>query len=109
MKKFALCFLAVQLLVPVSAFGQNHKARKSSTVKPTTISGLVSEDGNQLITKSGELLAVTNPVMLVGHEKQQVKVKCETSADHRIRVVSLKVVAAPARYHFNPHDSAFRR
>lgn len=109
MQKFVLCFLAVLLLVPVSTFGQNHNARKSATVKPITISGRVSEDGKILITKKGELLSVTNPATLAGHENQAVKVKCETSADHSVRVVSIKIVAAPATYHFNPNDSAFRR
>lgn len=104
MKKLVLSFLAVPLLLPVSAFGQNHNAAKS-----ITISGRVSEDGKSLIARNGESWSVANAATLVGHENQQVKVKCETSADHSIRVRSLRIVATPVTYHANPGDSAFRR
>lgn len=108
MKKLVLSILAVPLLLPVPAAGQNH-GDKSRAAKSITISGLISEDGKSLITKNGESWSVTNPGTLAGHEKQRVKVKCETSADHSIRVVSVKTLATPATFHPNPGDSAFRR
>ena len=109
MKKLVLSFLAVPLLLPVSAFGQNHKAAKSNTAKAITMSGRVSADGKNLIARNGESWLVTNPDTLTTHQNQQVKVKCETSADHSIRVLSVKFVATSAAYHVNPSDSAFRR
>jgi len=109
MKKLVLCFLAVPLLIPVSAFGQDQNAAKSSATKSITISGRVSEDGKMLIAKNGEAWSVMNAVALAGHENQQVKVKCETSAGHSIRVRSIKILATPATVHANPSDSAFRR
>lgn len=110
MKKLVLCFLAVPLLLPVSAFGQNHNAAKSSSAKTLTISGRVSEDGKSLIAKNGERWSVANPDALAGQENQQVKVKCQiSSATHDIRVRSLRIVATPVTYHVNPGDSAFRR
>lgn len=109
MKKLVLSLLALPLLFPVSAFGQDHNAAKSNTAKAITISGRVSADGKKLIVTNGESWSVMNPDVLAGHENQQLKVKCEVSADHSVRVRSLKTVAAPAAYHVNPGDSAFRR
>lgn len=109
MKKLVLSFLAVPLLLPVSAFGQNHNAAKSNTAKSITMSGSVSADGKSLIAKNGESWLVTNPDVLTTHQNQQVKVKCETSADHSIRVLSVRTLATPASFHPNPSDSAFRR
>lgn len=109
MKKLILSFLAVPLLLPVFAFGQDRSEVKSTRAKPITISARVSEDGKSLIVKTGESWSVTNPATLAGHANQQVKAKCETAADHSIRVLSVKVVAMSATYHANPGDSAFRR
>lgn len=110
MKKLVLFFLAVPLLLPVSAFGQDHNAAKSSSPKSISISGRVSEDGKTLTAKNGESWSVTNPDALGGHVKQQVKVKCEVSSTTRdIRVLSVKTLATLAAYHANPGDSAFRR
>lgn len=105
MKKLVLFILAVPLLLPVSAFGQNH-----NTAKAITMSGRVSEDGKSLITKTGEFWSVMNPGTLAEHVGQQVNVKCQiASAAHDIRVLSVKTVATPATFHPNPGDSAFRR
>lgn len=110
MKKLVLSFLAVPLLLPVSAFGQNHNATKSSSAKALTISGRVSEDGKSLLAKNGEPWSVTNPDALAGHPNQLVKIKClKILADHQIQVLSVKATATPAVYHVNPGDSAFRR
>ena len=110
MKKLVLCFFAVPLLLPVSAFGQNHNAAKSSSAKTLTISGRVSEDGKSLIAKNGERWSVANPDALAEHVSQQVKVKCQVSSATRdIRVLSLKTMATAVTYHVNPGDSAFRR
>ena len=110
MKKFVLSFIAVPLLLPVYAFGQNHNAAKSSSAKAITISARVSDDGKSLIAKNGEPWSVANPEALAGHENQQVKIKClKILADHQLRVLSLKATATPTTYHVNPSDSAFRR
>ncbi|OLC93214.1 MAG: hypothetical protein DMG35_05365 [Acidobacteria bacterium] len=110
MKKLVLSFLAIPLLLPIPAAGQNNSSGKSSTAKSITISGRVSEDGKSVIARNGEPWSVTNPGALAGHENQQVKVKCQkTSADHSVRVLSVKTVATPTMYHVNPSDSAFRR
>ena len=109
MKKLVLSLLAVPLLLPVSAFGQNQNAAKPNTAKAITMAGRVSADGKNLIATNGESWLVTNPDALTTHQNQQVKVKCETSADHSIRVLSVKFVAMPTAYHVNPGDSAFRR
>jgi hypothetical protein len=108
MKKLVLSILAVPLLLPVPAVGQNH-GDKSSVAKSITISGRVSQDGKSLIAKNGESWSVTNPDTLAAHQNQQVKVKCETSIDHSIRVLSVRTLATPASFHPNPSDSAFRR
>lgn len=110
MKKLVLSFLAVPLMLPVSAFGQDHNAAKSNTAKAITMSGRVSEDGKSLIAKNGEPWSVKNPGTLAEHAGQQVKVKCQiASATHDIRVLSVKTVATPAMFHPNPGDSVFRR
>ena len=108
MRKLVLSILAVPLLFPLPAAGQNH-GDKSNAAKAITISGRVGENAKNLIAKNGDLWSVTNPESLVGHENQQVKVKCETSADHNIRVLSVKTMATPATFHPNPGDSVFRR
>lgn len=105
MKKLVLSILAVPLLLPVSAFGQNH-----NTAKAITMSGRVSADGKSLIVKNGESWSVVNPDALAGHVSEQVKVKCQiSSGTHDIRVFSVKIVATPVTYHVNLGDSAFRR
>lgn len=110
MKKLILSLLALPLLFPVSAFGQDQYAAKSNTSKAITISGRVSADGKNLIATNGESWSVANPDALAGHENQQVKVKCQiSSATRDIRVISLRTVATPVAYHANPGDSAFRR
>jgi hypothetical protein len=110
MKKFVLSVLAISLLLPIPAAGQNKGSGKSSAAKSFTISGRVSEDGKSLVAKNGEPWSITNPGALAGHESQQVKVKCQkVSADHRIQVLSVKTVATQIKYAANPGDSAFRR
>jgi hypothetical protein len=110
MKKLVLSFLALPLLLPISASSQNHGSGKFSAAKPITISGRVSEDGKSLIAKNGEPWSVTNPDALAGHESQQVKVKCQKeSADHSVRVLWVKTVPTQIKYAPNPSDSAFRR
>jgi len=110
MKKLVLSFLAVPLLIPMPAASQNHGTSKSSTAKSITISGRVSEDGKSFIAKNGEPWSVTNPEALAGRQSKQVKVKCQKdSANHTVRVLSVKPVAAQVKYAPNPGDSAFRR
>ena len=108
MKKLALSLLVIPLFLPIPAAGQNNNG-KSTAGKSITISGRVSEDGKLLIGKNSELWLVTNPEALAGHEKQQVKVKCQkVSADQHIQVLSVKTVATQ-KYGVNLGDAAFRR
>jgi hypothetical protein len=109
MKKLVLSFLALSLLLPIPAAGQNNNGAKPSKAKSITISGRVSEDGKILIVKNGETWSVINPGALAGHESQQVKVKCQrVSADQHIQVLSVKTVAMQ-KYAVNLGDAAFRR
>jgi hypothetical protein len=110
MKKLVLSFLVVPLLLPATAFGQSNGHGKSTAPKASTISGTVSQDGKSLIGKNGEPWSVANPATLVGHEGQQVKVKCQlSSGSHDIRVLSVKTVATQTKYAVNLGDAAFRR
>ena len=110
MKKLVLSFLAFPLLLPMPAASQNHGSGKAGTAKSVTISGRVSEDGKSLIAKNGQPWSVVNPDALAGHERQQVKIKCQKdSADRSVRVLSVKTVAAQIKFAPNPSDSAFRR
>jgi hypothetical protein len=109
MKKIVLSFLAIPLLLPMPAAGQNSRSDKPSTTKSITISGRISDDGKSLIAKNGESWSVTNPDLLSGHFSQQVKVKCQTTSDHHILVVSVKSVPTQATYRVNLSDAAFRR
>jgi hypothetical protein len=106
MKKIVLCLLTVPLFLPLSASGQ---AQVAKTSKPITISGRISDDGKSLIAKNGESWSVTNPDVLAGHFSQQVKIKCKTTSDHHISVVSVKSVPTQATYRVNLSDAAFRR
>ena len=111
MKRLVLSFLAVPLLLPLPAAGQNDGQSKGVIAKPFVVSGKVSEDGKRLIPVKGDGWSVSNPGALIGHEGQQVKVKCQlSSASHDIRVLSIKkVVPAQIKFAANPSDSAFRR
>jgi len=109
MKKLVLSFLAIPLLLPMPAAGQNSRSDKPSTTKSITISGRISDDGKSLIAKNGESWSATNPDLLAGHFSQQVKVRCQTTSDHHIRVVSVKSVPTQATYRVNLSDAAFRR
>jgi len=110
MKGLVLTFLVVALLLPGTANGQSNGQDKSLKLKASTISGKVSPDGKRLIGKNGEPWLVANPATLSGHEGQQVKVECQlSSADHNIRVLSVKTVATQTKYAVNLGDAAFRR
>lgn len=110
MKRLVLSFLVIPLLLPGSANGQSNDQGKSAKLKASTISAKVSPDGKSLIGQSGEPWLVANPAMLVGHEGQLVKVKCElTSGGHALHVVSVKTLATQTKYAVNLGDAAFRR
>lgn len=110
MKKLAVSFLLIPLLLPGTASGQSDVQNKSKKLKTFTISGKVSEDGKSLIGKNGQPWLVANPDALVGHESRQVKVKCQiSSGSHDIRVLSSKMVAPQTKYPVNLGDAAFRR
>jgi hypothetical protein len=122
MKKLAFALLAVVLLMPVSALGQDTpgagtaarpsvKSQRTSR-KPATISGKVGEDGKTLTTYENILWTVTDPEILKEYQDQQVKVKCQIAAHpgaNEIRVLSIKVIQTEIKYVANKGDSAFRR
>ena len=110
MKRLVLSFLVIPLLFSGTANCQSDKQGKSAKLKASTISGKVSPDGKSLIGKSGEPWLVANPATLTGHEGQLVRVKCQlSSADHNMRVLSVKTVATQTKYAVNLGDAAFRR
>ena len=108
MRKFALLLLAVSFWLGGPAAGQDSCTSKSNHEKVVSLSAQVSEDGKNLIAKSGESWLVVNPGMLAGREGQKVKVKCRISSLAReVHVLSVKTL--PITYAANPGDSAFRR
>jgi len=110
MKKLALSFLLVPLLLPGTVAGQSNSQSRSTTHRASTVTGKVSQDGKSLIGKNGEPWLVANPDAVAGHEGQQVKVKCQiSSGSHDIRVLSVKTVTAQTKYAVNLGDAAFRR
>jgi hypothetical protein len=110
MKRLALSFFVIPLLLAGTAAGQSNNQSKSTTPKASTVSGKVSQDGKSLIGKNGEPWVVTNPDALAGHEGQRVKVKCRiSSTSHDIRILSVKMVATQTIYAVNLGDAAFRR
>ena len=110
MKKLVLSFLVVALLLSGTAAGQSNGRSKSTKSKVFTISGKVSQDGKGLVGRSDQSWSVANAGALVGHEGQQVKVKCQISpGSHEIFVLSVKIVAPQAEYAVNLGDAAFRR
>jgi hypothetical protein len=110
MKKLVSSFLLVALLLPGTVAGQSRGQTKSTKSKVSTISGKVSQDGKGLIGKNDQSWSVANAGALVGHEGQQVKVRCQISpGSHEIFVISVKMVATQAEYAVNLGDAAFRR
>jgi hypothetical protein len=110
MKKLALSFLVVALLLSGTAAGQSNGQSKSTKSNVSTISGKVSQDGKGLIEKNDQPWSVANPGLLAGHEGQQVKVKCQiSSGSHEMFVLSVKMVATQAQHAVNLGDAAFRR
>jgi len=110
MKKLALSFLVVPLLLPGTVFRQSNGHGKSTAPRASTFSGKVSQDGKSLTGKNGEPWLVENSAALAGHEGQQVKVKCQlSSGSHDIRVLSVKTAATQTKYAVNLGDAAFRR
>jgi hypothetical protein len=120
MKKWVLVFLVVAFLMPDTALAQHSskaaeakpagsKASNLST-KAVSISGQVSLDGKTLLSEANDIWSVTNPNVLVGHEGQQVSVKCRVQPDkNEIQIFSVNLALKEGKSASNRSDSAFRR
>jgi hypothetical protein len=110
MKKIALGLLSTLVLFVGTATGQSPAQAKSNLAKAVSLSGRVSEDGKNLITRDGQAWSITNLGALSGHEGRQGKAKCQIAAGtHDILVLSVKAIATQIKYVANPGDAAFRR
>ena len=120
MKKWSLVFLAVALLMPITAAAQH--SSKAAETKPAaskafivgkravSISGQISLDGKTLVSEENDIWSVANPNALAGHEGQMVLVKCQVFSDkNEIHVLSLKPALTKVKSTSNKADSAFRR
>jgi hypothetical protein len=119
MKKWLLIPLAVAVFMPVAAAAQSPAADSGAQVDPSqtrkaphkavTISGRISVDGKFLVSDKDEIWTIANPNVLVGHEGQQVLVKCQLHPDkNEIHVFFLKQGLEEAKY-VSRGDAAFRR
>jgi hypothetical protein len=120
MRKWVFVLLGLALLMPVIALAQHSskaaeakpvrsQASKVST-KAVTLSGQISLDGKTLVSEENDIWSVSNPNVLVGHEGQQVSLKCQVHpGKNEIHVFSVKVALREVKYTSNKSDSAFRR
>lgn len=109
MKK-GLVLAALLLLGALATPAQSTVNPVSSPKKAVTISGQLSEDGKTLVGSNDDFWTISNPAVLVGHEGQQITVKCQVSPDKSsIHVFFLKTRVTEAKYVVNHSDSAFRR
>jgi hypothetical protein len=120
MKKWMFVLLAMTLLKPATVLGQH--SSKAAEAKPggsrslrvapkaVTISGQISLDGRTLVSEENDIWTVGNANVLVGHEGQQVSVKCQVRPDkNEIHIFSVRVAPLGVKSALNRSDSAFRR
>lgn len=105
-KTVILSFALISFLVATAASGQGGRSKPT---KKFTMAAKVSQDGKLLVSGDGQSWPVTNPNVLVGHEGQLVKVKCQPfQGRHEIQVLSLRL-GTETKYAVNLGDSAYRR
>jgi hypothetical protein len=97
--------LAIVLLLGGVAAAQSTHGK----LKPVTLTGRVSQDGQMLLADKGTNWILSNTQAIKGHEGRLVTVKCTLEpAQNRVHVLSVKD-SSEARLVVNPGDSAFRR
>ena len=119
MKRWMLIFLVVACLLPYTALAQHSSkaaeakpagSKASNATKAVSISGQVSMDGRTLVSEENYIWSVSNPNVLVGHEGQQVSVKCRVQpGKNEIQIFSVNLALKEAKSSSNRSDSAFRR
>lgn len=122
MRHLAIVPLAIALLMPAGALGQDSVKPAPSTLagfhsqraltKPKTLSGTVGEDGRTITTAKNTRWTIANPDVLKEHTGKQVKVKCQIASNAEanvIQVLWVKVIPSEVKFTANPSDAAFRR
>jgi hypothetical protein len=115
MKKAILIPLFLTLVMCVAAVAQETRKSGDSTGpaasrKAVTLSGRVSEDATAFVSDQDDVWEVSNAKVLIGHQGQQVIVKCQLYPDkNEMRVLSVSTAQGEVKYVVNRGDSAFRR
>jgi hypothetical protein len=115
MKKAILLPLFLTLLMCVAAVAQEtpkpgDSARQAAPRKAVTLSGRVSEDAKAFVSDQDDVWEVSNAKVLIGHQGQQVVVKCQLYPDkNEMRVLSVSGAQGEVKYAAYRGDSAFRR
>jgi hypothetical protein len=115
MKKAILIPLFLTLVMCVAAVAQETRKSGDATGpaasrKAVTLSGRVSEDATAFVSDQDDVWEVSNAKVLIGHQGQQVVVKCQLYPDkNEMRVLSVSTAQGEVKYVVNRGDSAFRR
>jgi membrane protein implicated in regulation of membrane protease activity len=115
MKKFALIFLAILLLLAATVVAQDKtKPEKTTTqgksAKAASVTGTVSLDGKTLVSDEDNMWTIDNTDALKGHEGQHVTVKCQIdTGKHAIHVLFITPEREGMKQAAKIGDSAFRR
>jgi len=103
---FLSLLLAMVLVMAGVAAAQSAQAK----LKPVTLTGRVSPDGQMLMADKGTNWILSNTQAVKGHEGRLVTVKCTLEpAQNRLHVISVKGSGEARQLAANPGDSAFRR
>jgi len=102
-------FLSVPLAIVLWMAGVAAAQSAHAKLKPVTLTGRVSQDGQMLMADQGTNWILSNTQAVKGHEGRLVTVKCRLEpAQNRMQVLSVKD-SSEARFAANLGDSAFRR
>lgn len=106
----AVLFLSSTAMAQNSASGSSkNTAAPHASAKAVIMSGVVSDDAKNFVSDDNTIWTVSNPAVLMGHEGQEVSVKCQLAEKNTIRVFSVKLGVREVHYAANKGDSAFRR
>jgi hypothetical protein len=115
MKKAILIHPFLSLVICAAAVAQETpkpggSAGQAATRKAVTLSGRVSEDAKAFVSDQDDVWEVSNAKVLIGHQGQQVVVKCQLNPDkNEMRVLSVSSAQREVKYVANRGDAAFRR